>query len=484
MNFTNLLRRCRNVSIVGNKPRRQRKPPRNLTAEPLEHRIVLTGELSESQRLALTDGLEAIGSLLEHANSTGKLGTTIPMLDASVGDAVDLGATFKSRLADPVEAWLSTHVDATVGDVIAAMNQTSGLVDGTNWTLTAVNASTATETLVNVTVAAETTADEVALIFPDSVYDLIFANLPETTLTADASWSFTLGLGTATNGAFHARFTTPLSVTFDVALEDLTLAAQSGLLGLNVGTYGGNESRVGIDADIGAKHCRSERGQSLDTLRVATNAGRCAGDANGNGPGRRCAVRDKRIVHRGKRPGQSREPHVRGRSLRRFARSVAAQLPGSRHLAVSGSGDEPDRRDVQEPGHTGRRDFGGQGAPGGYPAGQGLVDRPGREAVRGRTGRTRQTAAPSGGRARKPGRTRCLFAPGHAREARRVDAERRLRRRRANCGSILSPSTFPRPSKPTSGFPTPARSKRSRQTRPTKRAWRRRASSNCRWRST
>ena len=77
---------------------------------------------------AILDGLGSVVDLAEDLETTGALGTALPIVDRSIGQTLDLSAILQAGLVDHVDAYFAANPDtATVEGLQAALEAAPGL---------------------------------------------------------------------------------------------------------------------------------------------------------------------------------------------------------------------------------------------------------------------------------------------------------------------------------------------------------------------
>ena len=141
----------------------------------------------------------------------------------------------------------------TFEDVVAVLAAQSGVFDDLELTLDATGKRVGDTLQIDLTLHAARTTEDVALNLGDEINELLLVEDLTGVLTTTASWDFQVEVDLATmsiGDAFSGYFASPLTVTADLALPNLVTDARAGFLGLSIGTHGGHQSTITLDADL------------------------------------------------------------------------------------------------------------------------------------------------------------------------------------------------------------------------------------------
>ena len=102
--------------------RRSKQRRHSVVFEQLEPRLLLSADpITEEQLQALQRGLEALADFGHRLDDFGDLDKTLPLVDASIGGALDVGDVLQMLLVTPASEYLQDDDTPTTDELAAAL---------------------------------------------------------------------------------------------------------------------------------------------------------------------------------------------------------------------------------------------------------------------------------------------------------------------------------------------------------------------------
>ena len=225
--------------------------------EVLEDRRLLSlsdMSLSAAQQAALSSGLQGLATYTTSLAQYGVLGQQLPVVDQSIGSALNINGILQNQLVTPLQTALGSAADSNA--VVTALQQLN--YSGNGLTVTVASASVSggevtpqeNELQFNLAFCAtRTTTTALDLGSNATTYGLSFPGTANVQLTTRLAFSLAFGLELQSNlapaDAFFIRDTS-LTVSASAQLTNANFSGQVGLL--DVGVQGGS---LALSASVG-----------------------------------------------------------------------------------------------------------------------------------------------------------------------------------------------------------------------------------------
>ncbi|MCW5625853.1 MAG: LEPR-XLL domain-containing protein, partial [Burkholderiales bacterium] len=123
-----LLSRLRGASrhAAGSKPKESVPFRRKPLLEALEPRLLLSADLTPVNESLISNGLQQLQAWSQTVGSVGELAHSLPVVNTTIGQAVDLAAILQSRIVTPVQAYLAQGGVQTTDGIVAALQGVLG----------------------------------------------------------------------------------------------------------------------------------------------------------------------------------------------------------------------------------------------------------------------------------------------------------------------------------------------------------------------
>ena len=216
-----------------------------LSFEVLEDRTLLSGltnaVLTPTQTQDLVNGLNGLATWSQGLDQSGLFAQTLPVVDTSLGQALNLGNLLQTQLANPVVSAAPTSTNNLVSVLDHLSASTNGLTVTVNpSTVSGGQLTSSTDNELQFNLVLDASRTTTAGFDPGSnasTYGFSITGAPVVTVTSQFAFNFTFGLDLAPNlsssNAFFIRVSS-LTASASATLSNGNFNAQIGFLGLAV----------------------------------------------------------------------------------------------------------------------------------------------------------------------------------------------------------------------------------------------------------
>jgi hypothetical protein len=225
-------------------PRPLQSPPfrKKILFESLEPRLLLSADLAPDVASTLSSGVDQFRDWAATLAAHEQFAQQLPVVNTSLGDAVDLSGWLQTRFVDPVQAYLGGSGPKTTDGLVAALAERQGVsaVTGDQYgnVVRFDLVLDASRTLEDVSLSIPATADGMPVTSEAGVFDLTGS------LQLNFSFGVDLTPGLSVDDAFFVKFNT-FAVKGDIQANAIDFDVSVGFLGATV-----NQGSINLNADL------------------------------------------------------------------------------------------------------------------------------------------------------------------------------------------------------------------------------------------
>ena len=208
--------------------------------------------MSGAQTTALVSGLEALASWASGLDQYGLLGQSLPVVDQSIGSALDISNVLQVGLVGPLEGDAGNAV--TSDAIVSTLKNLGNSGSGSNLTLGASQVTGGLESTAQgqvIEFSLDFQATQISSTGFDvgsnaTPYGLQIEGSPTVTLTTKLNLDFTFGINASASNGFFFNVGS-LTASASAQMKNPSFAAQLGFLGIQV-----QNATIDLDADLSA----------------------------------------------------------------------------------------------------------------------------------------------------------------------------------------------------------------------------------------